>query len=199
MNSALLLSGGMDSICIAFWKRPSHAITIDYGQLAAKAEIESAIQICNTLNIKHHILTISLGDLGSGDMAGKPFDGNAPASDWWPYRNQMLVTIAAMKAITIDVNQLIVGSVKTDSQHIDGTLSFVEKISTLLSFQEGNLEVIAPAIYMTTNELIKESKIPISLLFWAHSCHKAEIPCRQCRGCSKYFEVWQDILPDLNG
>ena len=34
---ALLLSGGMDSIALAFWKRPEIAITIDYGQRAAEA------------------------------------------------------------------------------------------------------------------------------------------------------------------
>ncbi|WP_201593246.1 7-cyano-7-deazaguanine synthase [Psychrobacter sp. Pi2-51] len=195
MSSVILLSGGMDSICIAFWQRPSHAITIDYGQLAAQAEIESAIQICNELNISHHILTIDLGDLGSGDMAGKPINENAPASDWWPYRNQMLITIAAMKAITLNINQIIIGSVKTDSQHVDGTLGFIEKVNTLLSFQEGNIEVVAPAINMSTQELIRESKIPLSLLFWAHSCHKAEVSCGHCRGCSKYFETWQNILP----
>lgn len=196
MSSVILLSGGMDSICIAFWQRPSHAITVDYGQLAAQAEIESAKQICNELNINHHILTINLGNLGSGDMAGKPVNRNAPASDWWPYRNQMLVTIAAMKAIALNVDRIIIGSVKTDSQHLDGTSSFVEKMSTLLSFQEGNIKVVAPAINMTTQELISESKIPTSLLFWAHSCHKAETACGHCRGCSKYFEIWQSILPN---
>ena len=31
----LLLSGGMDSISIAWWKRPDVAISVDYGQRAA--------------------------------------------------------------------------------------------------------------------------------------------------------------------
>lgn len=39
---ALLLSGGMDSISVAFWKRPEIAISIDYGQRAAEAEITAA-------------------------------------------------------------------------------------------------------------------------------------------------------------
>ena len=38
MNTALLLSGGMDSIALAYWKRPDIALTIDYGQAAADAE-----------------------------------------------------------------------------------------------------------------------------------------------------------------
>ena len=40
----IALSGGMDSICLAWWKRPESAITIDYGQLAASAEIAAAAQ-----------------------------------------------------------------------------------------------------------------------------------------------------------
>ena len=42
MKTALLLSGGMDSIAIAWWKRPDIALTLDYGQQAANAEIKAA-------------------------------------------------------------------------------------------------------------------------------------------------------------
>ena len=36
LKTGLLLSGGMDSIAIAWWKRPQWAITFDYGQTAAE-------------------------------------------------------------------------------------------------------------------------------------------------------------------
>ena len=39
-NLAILLSGGMDSIALAYWKKPAHSITIDYGQKAANAEMK---------------------------------------------------------------------------------------------------------------------------------------------------------------
>lgn len=38
-KTAILLSGGMDSIALAYWKRPEIAITIDYGQKPAAAEV----------------------------------------------------------------------------------------------------------------------------------------------------------------
>ncbi len=94
MKTALLLSGGMDSVSIAWWKRPSVAITLNYGQLAAEAEIAASRAICKQLNIPHHVVEIDCRHLGSGDMAGSEADHLAPASDWWPYRNQMLVTLA---------------------------------------------------------------------------------------------------------
>lgn len=159
MKTALLLSGGMDSIAIAWWKRPDIAITLDYGQRAAEAEIKAASATCSALKIDHHVIKVDCSSLGSGDMAGAEADSNAPSSDWWPYRNQMLISLAAMKAITLGVTHLWIGTVKSDSSHLDGTLAFVYKISELMSFQEGNMIVEAPAIELSTTELVRISGV----------------------------------------
>lgn len=188
-RTGLILSGGMDSLTIAWWKKPEVAFTVDYGQKAANSEIQASAQICEILNIEHHILRVDCSNLGSGDMAGKASDKNAPETDWWPYRNQMLVTLIAMKAIGHDVDRLLIGTVSSDSNHKDGTLEFIRLMSNLLSFQEGNLILEAPAIEMTTVELIRKSKIPHDTLLWAHSCHTNNIPCGKCRGCNKYHNV----------
>jgi 7-cyano-7-deazaguanine synthase len=42
MDTGLLLSGGMDSVALAYWLRPDVAFTIDYGQLSAEGELRSA-------------------------------------------------------------------------------------------------------------------------------------------------------------
>ncbi|HFU2422962.1 TPA: 7-cyano-7-deazaguanine synthase, partial [Klebsiella variicola] len=39
----------MDSVCIAWWKKPEVAFTVDYGQKAANAEVQAAEQICKIL------------------------------------------------------------------------------------------------------------------------------------------------------
>ena len=88
----------MDSIALAWWKRPEVAITIDYGQLPARAEVAAATAVARRLGMEHHVVSIDCRSLGSGDMAGRSASDHAPASDWWPYRNQMLATFAAMKA-----------------------------------------------------------------------------------------------------
>jgi 7-cyano-7-deazaguanine synthase len=49
VRTALLLSSGMDSLCLAWWKRPNVAITLDYGQLPAQAEIAASSEICREL------------------------------------------------------------------------------------------------------------------------------------------------------
>lgn len=194
MRTALLLSGGMDSIAIAWWKRPDVAITIDYGQLPARAEIAASTAVAGRLNIEHHVVTVDCRSLGSGDMAGLTANEHAPASDWWPYRNQMLVTFAAMKAISLGVQALLIGTVLSDGFHRDGTPEFVSAVSALLALQEGHMTVLAPAIKLSTIELIRLSAVPDTELAWAHSCHKSNVPCGNCRGCNKYFK----ILADLN-
>lgn len=193
MTTALLLSGGMDSIAIAYWKQPDFAFTIDYGQLAASREIDASKQICDEIGIKHHILNIDLKSLGSGDLLGVSADKHAPASDWWPYRNQILITLAAMYGIKLGVNEILIGSVKSDEYHIDGSKAFIDSMNHLLSLQEGHMKLSAPAIDMTTVELILTHNIPIELLGWAYSCHKGNHACRQCRGCYKYFNVWNEL------
>lgn len=193
MKTALLLSGGMDSISVAWWKRPDVAITIDYGQLAADAEIAASRAICHRLGIEHHNVRIDFRTLGSGDMAGTEPNSNAPASDWWPYRNQMLITVAAMKAIGLGIQELMLGTVKSDSSHADGTVNFLASIDALLSIQEGGMRVTAPGIGMHTAELVRHAEVPASFLAWAHSCHKANVACGNCRGCNKYFEVLSEL------
>ncbi len=193
MSSALLLSGGMDSISLAWWRRPDFAFTIDYGQLAGQAEIAASSAICKRLGLVHHVLSIDVRALGSGDMAGTAPSAFAPATDWWPYRNQFLITIVAMKAVALGITELMVGTVASDGSHRDGTLEFVHKADALLACQEGELRVHAPAIQMSTVELIRKSGIPMSELAWAHSCHKANVACGNCRGCNKYFEVLHEL------
>ena len=192
-RTAILLSGGMDSIALAYWLRPTIAFTLDYGQRAAAAEIEAATKVAQLLEMDHYVLRIDCSSLGSGDLVGSEPLCDAPVSEWWPYRNQMLVTLTSMKAIQLGVKEIIVGSVKTDNQHSDGTPEFYEQLSKLVSMQEGGIRVTAPAIGMTTVELVKESHIPESILMYAHSCHTSNHPCGRCHGCIKYMYVKEQL------
>lgn len=193
MKTALLLSGGMDSIALAYWKKPDLAITIDYGQRAAKAEIYASSKICKKLNICHRIISIDCKDLGSGDMSTTKAIDLAPTSDWWPYRNQLLITLSAMQCIANNINTILIGTVASDSSHIDGTKAFISKINALIFMQEGNIKVDAPAIEMTTLELIKNTNTITPVSDWAHSCHKSNYICGRCRGCNKYFETLEQL------
>lgn len=186
----------MDSIALAYLKRPKYAFTLDYGQKAALAETNAARQVCEELSIDHHVISLDCGSLGSGDMSSKPSLSMSPVSEWWPYRNQLLVTLACMKGVVLGIDELIVGSVRTDGAHKDGTMEFYSYLSTLVQYQEGAIKISCPAIDLTTVELIRKSKLPESLLLWAHSCHTSNEPCMNCNGCKKYLFTLQSLNLD---
>lgn len=193
MSVGLLLSGGMDSIALAYWLRPEFAFTVNYGQLAADTEIRTAEYIAGELGIKHVTIDVDCSSLGSGDLTGEAPNEHAPSQEWWPYRNQLLVTLAAMKGISLGVTELQIGSVASDESHVDGRSCFIESLNKLLFMQEGGLTLSAPAINLTTTELVQKSQIPMSLLSWAHSCHTGNYACGSCRGCNKHRIIMREL------
>lgn len=189
----LLLSGGMDSISIAWWKRPDVAISVDYGQRAAAVELEASGEVCRITGIRHEIIRVDCSSLGSGSMAGLAPLAAAPVPEWWPFRNQLVLTLAGIAAVRLGISSLMIGALMTDGEHADGRPDFVEAISNLMSLQEGGITVTAPAISMTAVDLVRLSGIPREVLAWAHSCHIGNLACGQCRGCVKHYKTWEAL------
>lgn len=189
----ILLSGGLDSSALAYLYKPDIAFNINYGQKSALAERIASKAICNALGIKLVEIDIDCKSLGSGDLSGKPPIPGAPETDWWPYRNQLLITLCCMKAISLGCKTILVGTVKSDQYHADGTNDFIDRINNLISYQEGGLEIKAPASDISALDLIIKSKVPEEVLAWCHSCHKSNFPCSNCRGCNKYFETLSNL------
>jgi 7-cyano-7-deazaguanine synthase len=193
MSTGLLLSGGMDSAALAYWKRPKFAYTVDYGQLPADGEIRAAAALCEALSIQHRIVRADCSGLGTGDLAGRSPSPLAPITEWWPYRNQLIITLAGAAALSDGVNELMIGAIQSDHQHADGRPEFFESLSRLMQLQEGALKISVPAIGLSAVELVKTSGIPFSMLAWSHSCHVAGYACGQCRGCTKHAETMKEL------
>lgn len=185
----LLLSGGLESSALAAWLRPPLVLTIDYGQLPARGEAWAARQVCLELGLKHHTVRTDCSAVGSGLLAGAASDGHAPVPEWWPYRNQLLATLAGAWGISRGASEILVGSVVGDGRHADGKADFYERLNRLMVLQEGGLRVRAPAIEMSSAELIANSGISDSVLGWTHSCHVGDIACGSCPGCIKRLDV----------
>jgi 7-cyano-7-deazaguanine synthase len=184
----LLFSGGIDSSALAAWKRPDIALTIDYGQRPAKGEVTAATAIASELGIKHDVLRVDLSNLGVGPLAGKAPSEIASAPEWWPYRNQMLITLAGMRYVPRGLKQIIFGAVATDV-HKDGKRPFLKSINALMRGQEGRVRVSAPAISIAPENLLRRSKFPRELIGLTFSCHVMEYACGKCRGCQKHARV----------
>lgn len=190
----LLLSGGLDSTALAAWRRPALTLTIDYGQAPAKAEATAAKEVCRELSLEHLTVTIDCRSLGSGLLAQTAPVADAPSPEWWPYRNQLLVTIAAAWGLPRGVTSIVVGSVASDAtRHRDGTAEFYERLAALVAMQEGEISITAPAIDLSTEELVAASGVTDAVLGWTHSCHRGNISCGACPGCAKRREVLENL------
>lgn len=190
-EKAVLFSGGFDSACLVALIRPKVCYFVDYGQVTALGECNAANFISRQLGIALVILSTDLRGLGQGTLAGDAACMEGQPSEWWPYRNQMLITLAGMRAFKDGVSEIIIGTVKTDAnRHRDGTQEFVESISSLMGLQEGGLSVSAPAMGMTQEELALCSGIPERLLLKSFSCHRANFHCGDCPGCAKRAEYF---------
>lgn len=186
---AILLSGGLDSIALAYWQRPRVAVTIDYGQRPAKAELIAAAAVCEALDIRHEVLRVDCAMLGRGSLVDDKPVADSPSPEWWPFRNQMLITLALMRLVSSGVDELMLGSVSGDELHADGAPAFYEAINRVVSVQEYAPRITAPAHELTTEELVRKSGVPAELLLWSHSCQVSHLACGDCRGCIKRLEV----------
>ena len=195
MNELLLLSGGMDSAALAAWRQPASCLFIDYGQRPAEGERRAAAAVCDALDIPLQSVRADCSSVGAGTLAGIELGpASAPTAEWWPFRNQLLVTLGASLAVRREGTTLLIGTVRDDGdRHADGQPEFVEALDRLLILQEGAVRLSAPALEVTTMELVQASGIEDSVLAWTHSCHVSSWACGWCTGCQKR----QGVLSDL--
>jgi 7-cyano-7-deazaguanine synthase len=183
--SLLLLSGGIESTCLAYAMRPRLCLTIDYGQKVARSEISASKNICAALRLSHETVRFDLRKFAAGTMAGATQSLQGAAPEWWPFRNQLLISVAAMVAFKKGQKEILIGTVKSDRRHKDGSQRFLRGMDRLLQHQEGSLRLNAPARKMSSEQLIDWAEPPLSLLGLTFSCHRSTFSCGQCRGCWK--------------
>ncbi len=183
----LLFSGGIDSTVLAWWRKPDRLLFVDYGQVSARGEERAVVPIARDLGLPLDIRRVDLTPFGHGIMAGgKALNPNAP--EFWPYRNQMLVTMAAMAYADQAPLSIDIGTVLGDDVHPDGSLGFRTAMNAVLASQ-GAVTLQAPGAEATTEDLIARSGAPLSILGWTFSCHTGTWACGHCRGCTKHRQV----------
>lgn len=186
---ALLFSGGLDSTALAWWLRPDVCVFVDYGQSPAAGERAAAMSLAGAMDLRLETVSVDLSHLGLGPLAGRPpSDLAVGGPEWWPYRNQMLVTLAAMHLVGRGLTEIILGAVSSD-RHADGRPPFLRAMDRVMSLQEGAVRVSAPGRRLSGAALLKRSGVPAELLGATFSCHVAEYACGRCRGCTKHRDT----------
>lgn len=193
MKKGLLLSGGVDSICLAYGLMPEYAYTIDYGQIPASREIYVSKLVCKLIGIEHRIIKVDCSSLGSGTLVNKKSLEVSPSSEWWPYRNQLLITLALMQCAKDEIKELHLASVKSDCFHCDGNKEFYRRMNDLVYYQEGNISIKCESLEFYSHELALKYNVPLDLLSLAHSCHTSNLACGKCSGCLKQLRVRHEL------
>lgn len=186
----LLLTGGLDSTALAWMLKVERGLFVDYGQRPAKGEERAARAVADALCIPLDIRRVDLSAFGNGTMSatGVELPSASRAPEFWPYRNQMLITLAGMACAAEALTEIVIGTVVGDDAHPDGRPEFLEAMDRVMSEQSG-VRVVAPALGMTTLELVMKAAVPRSVLGWTFSCHTGEWACGSCRGCNKHRDV----------
>ncbi|MEK7691879.1 MAG: 7-cyano-7-deazaguanine synthase, partial [Bdellovibrionota bacterium] len=130
MKCVVLLSGGLDSAANLALSRsrglePVLALTVDYGQKAAKEEGKAARKFSEIYGVKHATVDIPfLGELGRRaltnrsmsvpalvpeELASREATEKSATAVWVPNRNGLLIAIAASFAESLRAERVLIG------------------------------------------------------------------------------------------
>ncbi|HBG49372.1 MAG TPA: 7-cyano-7-deazaguanine synthase QueC [Cyanobacteria bacterium UBA9971] len=205
-KSIVLLSGGLDSLISLAYAKDEYniqlALTFDYGQRAAKKEIEAAKIIAEYFNIEHKVIKTQwlqeitetslvntsqdLPLLDSNELDNPELTLNSAKKVWVPNRNGVFLNIAACFADSIEFSHIIFGANKEEgSTFPDNTQEFIDKINEAFEFSTlVKPKVFAPLINLNKTEIIKlalEIEAPLNLM---RSCYtEEEKHCGKCESC----------------
>ncbi|MDH5443365.1 MAG: 7-cyano-7-deazaguanine synthase QueC [Hadesarchaea archaeon] len=196
MKAVCLLSGGLDSATAAAIAKHEgyklYCLSFNYGQIATN-EIESAKKIAKALGAKEHrVVDISFLKQLYGPGATVLLDEQMPMPEKFeqsiivPFRNGILLAIAAGYAATIGAEVIFYGAQEDDARfYPDCRQEFVSAIAQAISLgTESKLTVRNPLADKTKAEAIKlavELGVPLELTW---SCYlNRELHCGRCESC----------------
>ena len=204
----ILLSGGLDSVVsLAITKneyKGIFALIFDYGQKAAKKELEAVNSISEFYRVSYKLITlpwlneISQSALNKGDdipiineteLDDKQITQSSAKAVWVANRNALFLNIAASFAESLGYDDIILGANKEEGATFkDNSVEFIQAMNNLLKYSVNNeIKVQAPLIYMTKEEIVKkgiELNIPFELLY---SCYNGTNKhCGKCESCLRF-------------
>lgn len=216
-KAVILLSAGLDStVSLAWAARETEVVltlTFDYGQRAARREIESAARIAQRYGIRHRSLALGfLGDLTQTALvnrgAGVPepeesdldqVEGTARETAlkvWVPNRNGLFVNVAACFAESMGAGLIITGFNREEAATFpDNSPNYVEAANLALSYSTLN----GARVFSPTQELDKPGIVRLGLelgapldLIW--SCyHGGEKMCGRCESCRRLQRARREV------
>ena len=202
-KGVILVSGGLDSTTLMylFVKQDVDFVPlfINYGQHCAEHELDTLkMVIPEQYADKIEIIDVSSVYKYSQSRFIRPanlWKEKVSADDLYiPYRNVLLLTIAASFAQTLGIDKVYAAFINSNhAKEIDCSSEFFNKLEGLLS-EYGSVKIEMPFRDMTKYEVAKlgiELKAPIGRTF---SCQASpDIPCGACPNCVDRLEALKRI------
>jgi 7-cyano-7-deazaguanine synthase len=212
-SCAVLFSGGLDSTTALAWALGRYdrttALTFDYGQ-RHRVEVAMARRAARRLGVPHVVLRVDLRAVGGSALtdpsrplprsarAGRP--GAGPPATYVPFRNGVLLALAAAWAEARGVRDLVCGVHAADSpDYPDTRPEFVRAMErainagTRAAYGGPRMRVLAPFAGMDKAAIIRRG-LALGVDFaYTVSCYAGrEVPCRTCPSCRLRARAWKD-------
>lgn len=209
-KGVILVSGGLDSTTLMYQFVAQNVefvpLFINYGQHCASKEYDTLLKVIPE-KYKDKIETIDISSIFKYSKSKfiRPVDlwkDDIKAEDLYiPYRNVLLMTVAASFAQTLGLNKVYAAFINSNhAKEIDCSMEFFTKLESLL-YEYGSIRINMPFREMTKTEVAKlglELKAPIEMTY---SCQvNADMPCGACPNCVDRINAINNILEEkING
>lgn len=201
-NSAIIVSGGMDSITLLYDHKDEIAlgISFDYGSNHNAREIPFAKMHCERLSIKHITINLdfmhqyfksSLLDGAEAIPEGHYADDNMK-STVVPFRNGIMLAIAIGIAESNNLDQVFIANHGGDHTiYPDCRPEFINAIDAAATAGTyNNVKVIAPYTKITKSDIARIGKRLGINYAETWSCYKGgEVHCGKCGTCVERKEA----------
>jgi len=207
-RTVAILSGGIDSTTLVYdlMKQGDEifCLSFDYGQ-KHKKELEYAKRICKKLKLKHkivdisniHKIVVSQNSLtGIEEVPEGHYADEIMKKTVVPYRNSIMLIIAAGLASTLDYNRIAYAAhAGNHAIYPDCRPEFVEAMKILLEIGDyKKIKLYAPYINISKTDIVKKG-LSLNIPYkdtW--SCYKGkELPCGKCGTCIERLEAFRDV------
>lgn len=195
MKCAVILSGGPDSVTVAYWAKSRgfdvHAVTFDYGQ-KAKIEISRAQEIAEALGATHKVIDLSrLSEIYEGvtSLVDEDIEVTEEFSDpiIVPFRNGVFMAVTVAYAVGIGATHIFYGAHASDEPfYPDCRREFYEAFQEAARLgTETEMVIQSPFSDMPKSGIIRkavEFGVPLDRTW---SCYlNGPVHCGRCESCN---------------
>lgn len=188
MRAVALLSGGLDSVVSVILSqqelRVVLALTVDYGQRAARQEIKAAQAVAAGLNIPHQVIQLPFMTQLQSDLMRS--DAEEIINPWVPNRNGLFLNLAACFAENMEAQTVVCGFNREEAANFpDNSAAYIQAVNQSLFYSTRNHVSVKSYVQDMTKEAIVKQALRLGIdisSLW--SCYQdGDQPCGQCPSC----------------